>query len=87
MSNLRSDMQEQADKLPPGDTNRSLLLAAIAQVSHLEDLWHAAERQARELRGLVHHCWMHSGFRDCGWSQMTTEQKVLYREAIRRVSE
>jgi hypothetical protein len=87
VSNLRSDMQAHADKLPSGDPSRSLLLAAIAQINHLEDLWHAAGRHSRELRGLVHHCWLHAAYGDCGFDQMTTEQKAVYREAIRREQE
>lgn len=31
------------------------------------------------LRELIVHCWIHIGYRDCGFEQMTTEQKVLYR--------
>lgn len=30
------------------------------------------------LRNLVRHCWLHSGYPECGYSQMTTEQKRLY---------
>ena len=35
------------------------------------------------LRDLVGHCWIHSGYRDCGYVQMTTEQKALY-DAVKR---
>lgn len=31
------------------------------------------------LRELIVHCWIHVGYRDCGFEKMTTEQKVLYR--------
>ena len=30
------------------------------------------------LRDLVHHCWLHAGYPDCGSNQMTTEQRDLY---------
>lgn len=35
-------------------------------------------RKRKELEDLVAHCWVHSGFRDCGSDQMTTRQKALY---------
>lgn len=36
------------------------------------------EPQATELMGLVSHCWVHSGFSDCGFKHMTSSQKALY---------
>ena len=27
---------------------------------------------------LLHHTWIHSGYRNCGFDQMTTEQKTLF---------
>lgn len=30
------------------------------------------------LRDLIVHCWIHSGYPNCGYSQMTAEQKQLY---------
>lgn len=30
------------------------------------------------LERLVMHCWLHSGYADCGYSKMTTSQKALY---------
>lgn len=37
-------------------------------------------RREKDLRGLIRHAWVHSGYRDCGYKQMTTEQKKLYCE-------
>ena len=31
-----------------------------------------------QLLDLVAHCWVHSGYQDCGRDQMTTEQKAFY---------
>lgn len=42
-----------------------------------------AQRVA-ELEELIVHCWIHSGYADCGFKQMTTEQKVLYTEISSR---
>ncbi len=38
----------------------------------------------RELRDLIRHCWVHSGYRDCGCKYMTTKQRALYYSVIRR---
>jgi hypothetical protein len=35
--------------------------------------------EGEAIKELVRHCWVHSGYRDCGFEQMTTEQKQLYR--------
>ena len=34
----------------------------------------------KSLIDLIGHCWVHSGFIDCGYDQMTTDQKRLYDE-------
>lgn len=36
------------------------------------------------LRDLIRHCWVHSGYRNCGRDQMTTEQKTIYDSIIGR---
>ncbi len=36
------------------------------------------------LESLVRHCWVHSGYQDCGFNQMSTEQKSLYNKVIGR---
>lgn len=36
----------------------------------------------RALEDLVRHCWVHSGYTNCGYDQMTTEQKDLYTAVI-----
>lgn len=36
-----------------------------------------------ELESLVNHCWIHSGYADCGYKYMTTEQKQLFRDCVR----
>jgi hypothetical protein len=36
------------------------------------------------LRSVVEHCWIHSNYPDCGYTQMTTEQKEMYNWAIGR---
>lgn len=50
------------------------------------------EREARldlevrhdAVRSLVAHCWIHSGYQDCGYAAMTTEEKALYDEIVGR---
>ena len=39
---------------------------------------HEAANEIEKLRKLVSHCWVHSGYPQCGYLQMTTEQKQLY---------
>lgn len=36
------------------------------------------------LRDLVEHCWIHSGYPDCGYGKMASEQKGAYDECIGR---
>jgi hypothetical protein len=31
-----------------------------------------------KLKELIRHAWVHSGYTNCGYSQMTMEQKILY---------
>jgi hypothetical protein len=38
--------------------------------------------EIERLRELVRHAWIHSGYLDCGYRAMTTEQKNLYCETI-----
>lgn len=35
-------------------------------------------KEAKALKALVQHCWVHSGYPDCGFTHMTIEQKLLY---------
>jgi hypothetical protein len=44
------------------------------------------KQKIKALKELIRHCWVHSGYRDCGWSQMTAEQRVLYEKVIGRKS-
>ena len=43
--------------------------------------------ETEALERLIFHCWIHSGYEDCGFNHMTTEQKVLYRSVIARIPE
>jgi len=38
-----------------------------------------------DLKDLVAHCWVHSGYQNCGYKQMSTRQKMLYDETIRGI--
>ena len=38
----------------------------------------------RKYRRLVRHCWVHSGYVDCGYNHMDEEQRALYRRTIGR---
>lgn len=41
-------------------------------------------RATRALRELVTHCWIHSNYSDCGYREMTSEQKRLYNQTVGR---
>lgn len=41
-------------------------------------------KTARDLRDLIRHAWIHAGYPDCGYKQMTTEQKKLYCRIVGR---
>ena len=36
------------------------------------------EAEVAALRDLVQHAWLHTNYRNCGYSHMTTEQKALF---------
>lgn len=41
-------------------------------------------KKNKRLKQLLKHAWVHSGYPDCGYRQMTTEQKKLYCKVIGR---
>lgn len=41
-------------------------------------------QQVESLRDLVRHMWIHSGHKDCGYEEMSSMQKGLYKEIVRR---
>jgi hypothetical protein len=47
----------------------------------------AAQRRIAELEDLVSHCWVHSGYPDCGRQQMDRHQRRLYDEIRNREPE
>lgn len=56
--------------------------AAMKPVLGVPMALEVAADEIEELRALIIHCWVHSGYRDCGFDQMTTEQKQFYRAII-----
>ncbi len=40
-------------------------------------------KREEELEDLISHMWVHSGYVDCGYRQMTTKQKALYRQVLK----
>ena len=42
------------------------------------------ELELIRMRLLVQHSYIHSGYEDCGYIQMSTEEKVLYNRALGR---
>lgn len=48
------------------------------------DALEAATARVAELEDLVCHCWVYSGYSDCGSGHMTTRERELYKDAIRQ---
>lgn len=82
-----ADMVQQA-----ADTQTCLndeLRASMRTVANAANTLANDERYEAEtagLKDLVHHAWIHSGYRDCGFDKMTTEQRRLYRAVIEELS-
>ena len=55
-----------------------VVLAVIMGFVVLTDERRFESPEVRRLRHLVKHCWIHSGYQNCGYNQMTSEQKNLY---------
>ena len=41
-----------------------------------------AADEIERLEDLVMHCWIHSGYLNCGYAKMTSEQKALYDQLV-----
>jgi hypothetical protein len=57
---------------------RSLDYAAMKPVTGVPLALEVAADDIDELRELIIHCWIHSGHPNCGYDQMTTDQKLFY---------
>ena len=40
------------------------------------------KRKIKALKTLIQHAWIHSDYPNCGYAQMTTEQKKLYCKVV-----
>ena len=47
-------------------------------VDKLRGQYIEATNRVKALKDLVLHCWIHSSYKNCGFKQMTKEQKRLY---------
>lgn len=56
--------------------------AAFGGVSQLLATIDAQAAEIASLEDLVSHCWAHRDYCDCGYEQMTTEQRQLHDAAI-----
>jgi len=50
------------------------------------DVFKAGRQREDALEDLISHCWVYSGYEDCGRRKMTEEQKKLYDEVIAKQS-
>jgi hypothetical protein len=42
-----------------------------------------AIEELQRLRALIKHAWIHDSYRNCGFDQMTSEQKDLYNKIVK----
>lgn len=56
--------------------DREKYLKALAEIE-------AQRERIAALEALTLHCWIHSGYPDCGFDQMDSAMKALYREAVK----
>lgn len=42
--------------------------------------------ELKGLKDLIHHMWIHSGYENCGFRKMTTEQRSLYESLLAEFS-
>lgn len=54
-----------------------------AKIAALEERANGLVRENYALRELVAHCWVHSGYQNCGYGQMDSEMRSLYDEVIK----
>jgi len=40
------------------------------------------ERENQDLRDLVCHAWVHSGYQDCGYNKMDSKMRVFYKKIL-----
>lgn len=59
--------------------SRDAAVVALVKSSAREG---AALDEAGRLRDLVEHCYVHSGYQDCGYEQMDTPLKALYDRVV-----
>jgi hypothetical protein len=53
-----------------------------ARVADLEEVNAGLLARVTDLEELVRHCWVHSGYQDCGSAKMTTGQREMYQSVI-----
>lgn len=72
VAELRTAHAEYASTLTFPDQATSLHLMAADRIEKLQEL--------------VVHCWIHSSYFNCGYDQMTTEQKIMYDKLLAEAS-
>ena len=63
------------------DLKYNEVIMSAEQANEMAELCKAHYREV-ELKELVLHCWVHSGYENCGYKEMTTEQKLHYDSII-----
>lgn len=77
----------QQKELPPETEHKLRIGKRIELLGDLQSQKKApANQQVESLRDLVRHMWIHSGYKDCGYEQMSSAQKGLYEGIVRQES-
>lgn len=61
-------------------------MRAVARAANLLARDERYQAETAGLKSIIHHAWVHSGYRDCGSDHMSDEQRGLYRSVIEELS-
>lgn len=61
-------------------------MRTVAKAAHTLASDSSYQTETAGLKDLIHHAWIHSGYRDCGFDKMTEGQRRLYRAVIEELS-
>lgn len=61
-------------------------MRTVAKAAHTLASDESYQAETAGLKDLIHHAWIHSGYRDCGFDKMTVDQRRLYKAVIEELS-
>lgn len=61
-------------------------MRTVAKAAHTLASDDGYQAETAGLKRIIHHAWIHSGYPNCGFDKMTTEERRLYRSVIEELS-